>query len=227
MGGGSGGFTRPTGSTLLAYGAAPSGVRLCARATRKCRAPERLAPGRSRGRRDALPDAALGGECHMGCRSGARRSARRSLENPEERAYYIVFSPQGACFAGGDSPSGGAQVDDRDRLPGRQAGGGAGSVRGAEVECVVPVHHPGLFAHTFLAVQRARAEKGAQWQQYTGANPAHRARSATALLGLYLRPSAPVDQVLAWSRWRRKHQARARLHHHQTRAKRGSDNVQL
>jgi hypothetical protein len=37
---------------------------------------------------------------------------------------------------------------------------------------------------------------------------------------LYLRPHAPVDRVLAWFRWRRTHQARARLHHHQTRTKR-------
>jgi hypothetical protein len=44
---------------------------------------------------------------------------------------------------------------------------------------------------------------------------------------LYLRPSAPAEEVLAWSRWRRKHQARARHCHYRTRAKRWGYDVQL
>lgn len=38
---------------------------------------------------------------------------------------------------------------------------------------------------------------------------------------------APVDHVLGWSRWRRRHQARARDFHYRTRARRKQMNMQL
>lgn len=47
------------------------------------------------------------------------------------------------------------------------------------------------------------------------------------LVRLYLREQADPTEVLAWSDWRRKHQARARRYHFRTRAKRWGYDVQL
>ena len=47
------------------------------------------------------------------------------------------------------------------------------------------------------------------------------------LQALLLRSGTSVEHALRWSRWRRKHQARARLYHYRTRAKRWGYEVQL
>jgi hypothetical protein len=37
----------------------------------------------------------------------------------------------------------------------------------------------------------------------------------------------PIEHVLGWSRWRRRHQARARYFHYRSRARRKQTNAQL
>lgn len=88
-----------------------------------------------------------------------RLLVRRSLEDPEDRAYYIVFAPQGAT------------LEELVRVAGRR--------RTIEIAFEAAKQEVGLdqyevrkwdawyrfitlamFAHAFLAVQRARAEKG-------------------------------------------------------------------
>jgi len=46
-------------------------------------------------------------------------------------------------------------------------------------------------------------------------------------LHMLLRAPPPVDHVLGWSRWRRRHQARARNFHYRMRARRKRMNTQL
>ena len=108
-----------------------------------------------------------------------RLLVRRSLMDPKDRAYYIVFSPEGGD-AEGPCPGGRHAMGDRDLLRGRKAGGRTRSVRGEKVGCVA------------IGSSRSRCLPTRSWpcsvpgrkmgiqQQCRGPDPAHRPRSAAA-----------------------------------------------
>jgi hypothetical protein len=75
-----------------------------------------------------------------------------------------------------------------------------------------------LLAHAYLAVTRARAAAPDTPDLLPLTVPEVR----RLLCRLVWAPAAPAEQVLAWSRWRRRHQARARRCHYRRRLRRAS-----
>jgi SRSO17 transposase len=84
---------------------------------------------------------------------------RRSLENPEERPYYIVFSPQGASLEELVRVAGSRwRIEIAFKAAKQEVGLDQYEVR--KWAAWYRFSTLAMFAHAFLAVQRARAEKG-------------------------------------------------------------------
>ena len=75
-----------------------------------------------------------------------------------------------------------------------------------------------LLAHAYLAVTRSRAAAPASPELLPLTVPEVR----RLLCRLVWTPVVPAEQVLAWSRWRRRHQARARRCHYRRRLRQAS-----
>ena len=85
-----------------------------------------------------------------------------------------------------------------------------------------------LLAHAFLAVTRARAPRAKRGGVADGRPAAaDRAGGAAAALPPGLEPPTAAGPALGWSIWRRRHQARARRCHYQTRLTRLREQVRL
>jgi hypothetical protein len=84
---------------------------------------------------------------------------------------------------------------------------------------LVPSHHPALLAHSFLAATRAQAGKKKVRSEPERGDVAVDGTGGTAVaLAAPLGACPPGTSVLAWSHWRRRHQARAKRCHYQKRA---------
>jgi hypothetical protein len=129
----------------------------------------------------------------------------------------------GRHLPGWAGPGGREPLEDRGGLPAGQDRGRPGPPPGAPLARLVPARHPGVVGHAVLVVTRTTA---------TGDHPKGGRGGLTSQLGLLpltvpevrrllvaLAWTAPIRPgfVLAWSRWRRCHQASARRAHDQRR----------
>ena len=149
---------------------------------------------------------------------------RRSVEDPQDRAYYRVFAPAGTRLRreggrGGQALGrGGMLCDGQGRVR-------SGSVRSAQLDRLASACHP--------RAAGARVSDGSAGTSSRRNTPKKRTPRQNALIALsvpeirhllwFLVWQKTMEQsfVLAWSVWRRKHQARAQFYHYQRRNRSG------
>ena len=143
---------------------------------------------------------------------------RRSLAEPDELAFYLTHAPDGTALA------------DLVRVAGTrwaieacfEAAKGEVGLDQYEVRSWTGWHRHvtlAMLAHAYLAALRKVVVGGRAHARPGGrAAAAHRPGSAPAALASRLAAAGPTSQAaLAWSRWRRRHQQRARRCHWQRR----------
>lgn len=151
---------------------------------------------------------------------------RRGIEDPEDRAYYVVFAPRGTA------------LDELVRVAGTrwriescfEAAKGEVGLAHYEVRSWHGWHRHitlALFAHALLDAIRAREEATSRWEGGVGRPSAVPAavelipltvpEVRRLLWGLVLARTVPPERALGWSRWRRCHQALAKRCHYRRR----------
>src|SRR5215216_5732541 len=156
---------------------------------------------------------------------------------PDGDRLLLRLRSRGGDPAGG-SRGGGAALEHREWLRAGQAGGRAGRVRGTAVGRLAPLHHAWLAGPRLsggAAGAGPRRKRGSSVKATEGSAagledelvPLSVAEVRRLFRNVLLRSAAPVDHVLDWSRWRRRHQARARYFHYRRRARRKQTNAQL
>jgi len=134
---------------------------------------------------------------------------RRKLSKPDEMAYYVVFGPAATSLEAGSALAG------RGVLRSGQAGGRAGRLRGAQLAWLVPARHPvdagaGLPGGDAGQPRRPKGGGGSgAFVPIAFSMPEIRRLIARFQLSAGL----CIDFILAWSLWRRLHQAVAKACH--------------
>lgn len=154
---------------------------------------------------------------------------RRHPDEKEDVAYYIVYAPKSSPLlfrSGGRFSLGGGTI-----LSGSQRRSGAGSLRGSFMDGMVSTHHLGyvcscLFNRITSTRNSIRTSKKGEWflpeldcfQTQLGTVISLTVPEVRRLLEKVLwQRIAPVIHFLAWSYWRRRHQAIAQFHHYRKR----------
>ena len=134
---------------------------------------------------------------------------RRKLSKPDEMAYYVVFGPAATSLEAGSALAG------RGVLRSGQAGGRAGRLRGAQLAWLVPARHPvdaGAGLPGGDAGQPRRPKGGGRFGAF--APIAFSMPEIRRLIARFqLSAGLCIDFILAWSLWRRLHQAVAKACH--------------
>ena len=161
---------------------------------------------------------------HPTSRQRMAAMAAGPAQPPRRRAGLLRLLRAGRHLTGGSGSGGRDPLGDRGRLPAGQERGRSGPLRGPQMARLVPAHHPGPAGP---CLPGRHPHQGHQQQPRKGGRG-----SLTSQLGLLpltvpevrrllvaLVWTAPIEPglVLAWSRWRRRHQARARRAHYQRR----------
>jgi hypothetical protein len=127
--------------------------------------------------------------------------------------------PPWSAWLGWPGPGG-----DRRAASSRQGCGRAGPRRGPSLAGLVPAHHPGLVGPRLLGRHSSQGHheqgrKGGRGGLTGGLGllPLTVPEVRRLLVALVWTPPVQPSLVLAWSRWRRRHQARARRAHYQRR----------
>ena len=156
---------------------------------------------------------------------------RRSITDPEDLAYYACFSPVEVALAELVRVAGTRWIiEDAFKFQGGQAGGGFGRVRGAPLDWVVPAYHfgpagPRLSGGDPLLRRRCRRKRGAVNVAELIPMTVPEVRRLLCRL-LWQRPQRD-DLTVRWSRWRRRHQARAWQSHRKRRLQTLRNHVRL
>ena len=161
------------------------------------------------------------------CPTGRRRMAAMAAgpaQPPRRRAGLLRRLRPGRHLVARLGRGGRDQVGDRGRLPAGQDRGRPGSLRGPPLAGLVPAHHPGVVGprlpgrHPDHGHHR-RAGKGGRGRltSQLGLLPLTVPEVRRLLVALVWTAPVQPSLVLAWSRWRRRHQARARRAHYQRR----------
>jgi SRSO17 transposase len=147
--------------------------------------------------------------------------ARRSLSDPTKLAYYFVFASESVTLDVVVRAAGSRwQVEEGIELEKRA--GGIGRVRGAALAGLVPPSHPGnVCAGGLFGGQNDRAKKGGLSEQAAVKLLPLTVPEVRGLLWKLVWHRPPdVEDILAWSGFRRRHQERARIGHIKRRAAR-------
>ena len=147
--------------------------------------------------------------------------ARRSIAKPGELAYYVCFGPAETSLGGIGTGSRDAVGHPGGVLRGGQGTGGSGPVRGAAVGRLVPAHHPGNAGSRLSGGDQTSGDgtgrKGGHYGPDEELIPITVPEVRRLLTRLVWTESQPADFILYWSRWRRRHQARAQQCHYKRR----------
>ncbi len=146
---------------------------------------------------------------------------RRHPSKPDQLAYYVVFGPADTT-PGHPRPRRRTALGHRGVLRSRQAGGRLGGLRDPLPARLVPAHHPG---HAGAGLPRGDAR---QAQSRRGSRDGERQKGAARarplvdlstneirhlISRLQQLAGLTLEHVLAWSLWRRLHQAAAKICH--------------
>ncbi|WP_443078936.1 IS701 family transposase [Streptomyces sp. NBC_01497] len=125
-------------------------------------------------------------------------------------------------FARRARPSRGIEVDGRGVLPEREERNGTRSLPSPRLRGVVLAHNP---LHGRSCLSRYRAGRGKKGDPHTRSNQPLIPVTVNEARRIFNRISSPVrhsiQHLLAWSLWRRKSQARARIRHYKRRGHHG------
>ena len=155
---------------------------------------------------------------------------RRSIAQPEELAYYVCFSPANTALEGLVRVAGTRWATEEcfEESKG-QVGLDQYEVRKRELW--YPHITLAMLAHAYLAVVRRQADEcfggkmGERTEWDEALIPLTVPEVRRLLYWLIWQPFPSNKSVLAWSRWRRRHQARARHSHCKSRLQRLSQDV--
>jgi SRSO17 transposase len=145
-----------------------------------------------------------------------RLLVRRSIEDPSDLAYFVVFGPAGLRLVDLARVAGRRWLAGGGMLRGGQAGGGPGRLRGAQLARLAPPRHArdagaGPARRPAREAELGKGGRRAARQLLVPLSvPEVRRLIARIVLG---RPPPAPAFVLAWSFWRRAHQAAAQAFH--------------
>lgn len=144
--------------------------------------------------------------------------ARRSISNPTEIAYYLAHATTEVPLAELVRVAG-CPMGRRGMLPSREERGRPRPLPGPPLRRLVPAHHPrDARPRLPCRYQQERSRKGGNTDREDELIPLT-VNEIRRLLAPHILPSTPDTprRRARWSRWRRRHQARARRSHYRRR----------